>query len=39
MKHTNFARRATSLSVAAGSSLLGLLLFAPSAFAMIIGAG
>ena len=39
MKHTNFARRATSLSVAAGSSLLGLLLFAPSAFAIVVKPG
>jgi hypothetical protein len=36
MRHTNFARRATSLGVAAASSLLGFLLFAPSAFALVV---
>ncbi len=39
MKHTNFARRAISFSVGAVSSLLGLVLFAPSAFAIVVKPG
>jgi hypothetical protein len=36
MRHTSFVRRATSLGAAAASSLLGFLLFAPSAFAQVV---
>lgn len=36
MRHINFVRRATSLGVAAASSLFGFLLFAPSAFALVV---
>jgi hypothetical protein len=36
MRHTNFVRRVTSLGVAATGSLLGFLLFAPSAFALVV---
>jgi hypothetical protein len=36
MNHIRFIRLATSLMVAAASSLLGLMLFTPSAFALVM---
>ena len=36
MKSVNFARRATSVGIAMASSLLGFLLFTPSAFGLVI---
>jgi hypothetical protein len=37
MHHIHFARRTASVGVAIGSSLLGFALFAPSAFASMVG--
>jgi len=36
MNHVRFIRRAVSVLAAAGGSLLGFVLFAPSAFAMVL---
>ncbi len=36
MNHVRFIRRAVSVVAAAGASFLGFILFAPSAFAMVV---